>query len=884
VNAPQKKKSRKNPLLRYGLRGRLILLVFISVIPALVLILHNAKRDRDVSAARIQEDAQRIVDVAAARQRSFIDSARQLLAVLAEVPEVSAGDGAACSRFMKSLADRHSVFANLGVIDVAGNLTCSAVGFSGTVELGDRSYFLRAKNSKSFAIGDYQFGRVTGRGSVNFGYPLFRGGEVGAVVYAALDLTWLTQLTREARLPSGASLSILDSQGTILARFPDPENWAGKPVPDAPLFQILQLREQAPKELIGLDGVTRLYAFTTLSGKPQSGQMYIVVGMPTEIAFAAVNRRLERNLAWLGVACVLALAISWFIGDRYVVDYVNEQATAEDARLRLASIVESSEDAIVGKSLDGTIVSWNNGAEMMYGYTADEVKGRPSAILHPPDSPNRISQLLDIVKDGKGLNRYETERIRKDGRRLYVSASVSPIRDHEGKLVGISTIARDITTLRKVEEKLRAHAQQMETLYTIGKEIGGTLALDEVIQCALDRVVSASGFGLALIHLFEKSTALGIYGSGRTARCSTQANQLLAEIGKGFERRLTACKEPWFVEDVAAMPELKALQSAGAIRALAVLPLTGREQFRGTLSLLSRNNHTFGPEECQFLQALGQQVALAIENAQLYGAMLQVNAHLQKQIEERNRAEKALADFTAMAVHDLRSPLSNIVAITESLQDGLFGTVNEQQRKWLSKVERSCQGLIEHVSDFLDLSKIEAGRIELARNPAELNALIQEALAEYSIQAAKRHICLRSQVDMKLPTLFMDSRRLNQVLGNLLSNALKFSSDGAEIEVGAHGAMGSEVIVWVKDRGTGIPTDQLEQIFDKYRQVSSGKNSGYKGTGLGLVICKKIVEAHGGRIWVESKEGTGSTFFFSLPMDALGRSETTLGANSGKTA
>ena len=125
---------------------------------------------------------------------------------------------------------------------------------------------------------------------------------------------------------------------------------------------------------------------------------------------------------------------------------------------------------------------------------------------------------------------------------------------------------------------------------------------------------------------------------------------------------------------------------------------------------------------------------------------------------------------------------------------------------------------------------------------------------------------------------------MNQVLGNLLNNALKFSRDGAEIEVGAHGAAGGELIVWVKDTGTGIPTDQLEQIFDKYRQVSSGKNTGYKGTGLGLVICKKIVEAHGGRIWVESKEGTGSTFFFSLPVGALGRSETTRGANSGKSA
>src|SRR5262249_51129190 len=285
--------------------------------------------------------------------------------------------------------------------------------------------------------------------SVNFGYPILsRSREVSGVVFAALDLVWLTQLAGDARIPDGASLSILDSQGTILARFPDTERWTGKPVPDAPLFQILQLREQATRELEGVDGVKRLYAFTTLSDKPKSGQIYVVVGIPKEIALAQVNHTLHSNLGWLGVACLFALAAAWFIGNRHVVAYVGAHARAEEARLQLASIVESSEDAIIGKSLDGTITSWNDGAEVMYGYTAGELKGHPITILNPPDRPNEIPQLLEIVKQGKGINRYETERIRKDGRRLYVSASVSPIRDYEGKVVGASTIARDITALR----------------------------------------------------------------------------------------------------------------------------------------------------------------------------------------------------------------------------------------------------------------------------------------------------------------------------------------------------------------------------------------------------------------------------------------------------
>ena len=184
-----KEKSPLSSSPRYGLRVRLILLVFIAIVPALILILHNAKRDRDVSAERIQEDAQRIVEIAASRQTRFIDSARQLLAVLAELPEVAWGDSAGCNRFVKGLTDRYSVYGNLGRIDAEGNLVCSAIGFSGTLNLADRSYFRRAKDSKDFAIGDYQIGKVTNRGSVDFGYPILnRSGEVEGVIYAALDL------------------------------------------------------------------------------------------------------------------------------------------------------------------------------------------------------------------------------------------------------------------------------------------------------------------------------------------------------------------------------------------------------------------------------------------------------------------------------------------------------------------------------------------------------------------------------------------------------------------------------------------------------------------------------------------------------------------------
>jgi signal transduction histidine kinase len=221
-----------------------------------------------------------------------------------------------------------------------------------------------------------------------------------------------------------------------------------------------------------------------------------------------------------------------------------------------------------------------------------------------------------------------------------------------------------------------------------------------------------------------------------------------------------------------------------------------------------------------------------------------------------------------MVAHDLRSPLSNVVTITESIRDGLFGPINELQQKWLWKVQTSCKSLIGHVSDFLDISKIDAGQLQLTKTPVDLRALLNEGFVEHLVEADKKKIAFSVDVSDDLPHLFVDVRRVGQVLENLLSNAFKFTASGGEISITARAWGDAEVVWWVKDSGAGIPHEEFDHIFDKYRQVSSGQSSSHSGTGLGLAICKKIIEAHGGRIWVESEEGKGSTFFVSLCVES----------------
>jgi signal transduction histidine kinase len=251
---------------------------------------------------------------------------------------------------------------------------------------------------------------------------------------------------------------------------------------------------------------------------------------------------------------------------------------------------------------------------------------------------------------------------------------------------------------------------------------------------------------------------------------------------------------------------------------------------------------------------------IALENAKLL-------EHIKDYAEELEKAKEMQADFAAMIAHDLRSPLTATLSTATMLEDGLFGAVNQEQKKWLLKMQSNIHGLVELVNDFLDLSKLEAGHIQLSKEKVHMDQLIRESADNYRALAGEKKISLRTRIDPALPHINADPRRLDQVLSNLLSNAIKFTPEGGEIEVGAACENGVEARLWVRDTGMGIPPQETEQIFQKYRQASSAKEAKEKGTGLGLVICKMIVEAHGGKIRVDSEEGKGSTFTVTIPLE-----------------
>src|SRR5262249_35520092 len=259
----------------------------------------------------------------------------------------------------------------------------------------------------------------------------------------------------------------------------------------------------------------------------------------------------------------------------------------------------------------------------------------------------------------------------------------------------------------------------------------------------------------------------------------------------------------------------------------------------------------------ELLQTFASHAAVAIQNARLF-----------REIEQKSRelevASEHKSEFLANMSHELRTPLNAIIGFSEVLTDRMFGELNEKQEEYLKDIYASGTHLLSLINDILDLSKIEAGRMELELTEFDLPTAIDNALTLIRERAGRRSIALHTDIDGRLGQVQADERKVRQVVLNLLSNAIKFTPEGGRIEVGAVPKDGL-VEVSVSDTGIGIAPEDQEEVFEEFRQVGTAAKK-IEGTGLGLTLCRKFVELHGGRIWVKSQEGMGSTFTFTIPV------------------
>jgi len=416
-------------------------------------------------------------------------------------------------------------------------------------------------------------------------------------------------------------------------------------------------------------------------------------------------------------------------------------------------------------------------------------------------------------------------------------------------------------------KELTRSVGELKALGEVGQAVSSTLDLETVLTRIVSHAVQLSGCDCGVIYEYDESARE--FNLRATHRMEEEVVEGLrsarVRLGEGATGRAAITRTPVQMPDILEQREFTGTRARPLItgfgyRSLLSVPLLREQQILGGLSVWRRQTGEFKPEVVNLLQTFATQSALAIHNARLFREIEDKS----RQIEAANRHK---SEFLANMSHELRTPLNAIIGFSEVLQEQLFGELNEKQAEYTSDILTSGQHLLALINEILDLSKVEAGRMELELASFDLPLAIDNARTFVRERAVKHGITLDVDVDERLGEYIGDERKIKQILLNLLSNAVKFTPEGGRISIIASKTdNGAEISV--TDTGIGIAPEDQPKIFEEFRQVGSDSTHKTEGTGLGLTLAKKFVELHGGKIRVESEPGKGSTFTFTLPQRA----------------
>jgi signal transduction histidine kinase len=418
--------------------------------------------------------------------------------------------------------------------------------------------------------------------------------------------------------------------------------------------------------------------------------------------------------------------------------------------------------------------------------------------------------------------------------------------------------------LNERTNELTRSVGELRALGEVGQAVSSTLDLETVLTRIASHAVQLTGAAGGAIYEYDEAT------EQFNLRGSHQIEKELVEVlrarpirlADGATGRAAETRAPIQVPDLMSdrglgIERIRSITERLGYRSLLAVPLLRDEKIMGGLTIYRRSTGSFAPAVVNLLQTFATQSVMAIHNARLFREIEDKS----RQIEAANRHK---SEFLANMSHELRTPLNAIIGFSEVLQERLFGELNEKQAEYTSDILTSGQHLLSLINEILDLSKVEAGRMELEPSTFDLPLAIDNARTFVRERAVKHGIALDVDVDERLGEYVGDERKIKQILLNLLSNAVKFTPEGGRISITANKTEnGAEISV--SDTGIGIAPEDQPKIFEEFRQVGSDSMHKTEGTGLGLTLAKKFVELHGGKIWVESEVGKGSTFSFTLP-------------------
>ncbi|WP_440945334.1 PAS domain S-box protein [Methanosarcina sp. T3] len=489
---------------------------------------------------------------------------------------------------------------------------------------------------------------------------------------------------------------------------------------------------------------------------------------------------------------------------------ITERKKAEEKIRTLANAVESSDDAIITMSLDGKITSWNKGAECVYGNSVEEILGENISKLEPDDLKGEVKQLIERIKQGEGIRHYETLRLKKNGTVVNMSITLSPVFDASGKLVALSAIARDITERKKAEEALR-----LSNIYN-----------RSLLEASLDPLVTIGPDGK--ITDVNEATEM-VTGYSREEL-----------IGTDFTN--------YFTEPEKAKKGYQQVFREGAVLDYA-LEIQNRN---GNVTQVLYNASIYKDESGDVIGVFA--AARDITERKKAEEMLELK------LAELARSNAELEQFAYVSSHDLQEPLRMIVSYLQLLQRKYQGRLDDKADKYIYFAVDGGSRMQSLINDLLEFSRVTTKAREFEPNDCEF--ILNQVLANLEIAIKENEATISYD---PLPEIMADGTQLAQVFQNLISNAIKFrSKEAPKIQISVEKEEG-QWLFSVQDNGIGIDPKYSERVFEVFKRLH--KKEEYPGTGIGLSICKKIIERHGGCIWVESELEKGSTFYFTLPIN-----------------
>jgi PAS domain S-box-containing protein len=664
---------------------------------------------------------------------------------------------------------------------------------------------------------------------------------------------------------------------------------------------------------------------------------------------------------------------------------LTERRQAEVDQLRLAAIVESSDDAIISKTLNGIITSWNFAAERMFGYSSQEAVGKHITLIIPAELQEEEETILAKLRKGEHIDHFETVRMRKDGTRINISLSISPIKNSAGQIIGASKIARDITESKRLQ-------QNLQFLYDASKVLSSSFDYKTTLQTIANLAVPRIADWCTIDMLAENGSIEPLV----IAHMDTQKVQWARELRKKYPMKMDATHGvpqvlrtgvpefvPFIDDDIlvaAAVDDeqLALLRNIGFTSGMTI-PLIIAGKAIGTVTFaLAESARRYTQADLTMAEELASRASLAIQNAQLYQEVQQsrdqldiilrgvadgiivydIHSHIiyaneaaaqltgsasvetvietsatgiaaryeiideQRQpfprsqfthlrvlagereaeavmgykyrgtgqlerwslvksrpilnelgevtmvvtiihdITERVVAEQRKDEFISMTSHELKTPVTSLKGFTHVLQRRLEKQGDQQALHYLSRMDAQLNKLTKLITELLDISRMQTGKLAFQMEPFNLDNLIDEIVENVQATTTMHSIIIEGKTDAQI---MGDRDRLGQVFINLLSNALKYSPHADKVMVRLLREQ-KQAIVSVQDFGIGIDQAHHQKIFERFYQVTDAEERTYPGLGIGLYIASEIMTRHGGRIWVESTKGKGSTFFISLPL------------------